>query len=234
MRTIVHLSDLHFGRVDHAILEPLIESVITARPHLVVISGDLTQRARTAEFQAARAFLDRLPQPQMVVPGNHDIPMHNPLTRFVQPLKKFRSYITEDLEPFFADEEMAVVGLNTARSLTIKDGRINDRQIMRTHERLQEVFAACGVDAFLAGHIHVIYAGQTAERYQIDGHSALVIQAGTATSTRVRGESNSFNVITIDLPNILVARHTWDAASGQFAVTADERFTRGAEAWLPA
>jgi 3',5'-cyclic AMP phosphodiesterase CpdA len=268
MRTIVHLSDLHFGRVDEATLEPLIQSVTDAKPDLVVVSGDLTQRARTAEFQAAKAFLDRLPQPQMVVPGNHDIPMHNPLTRFVAPLAKYRASITDDLEPFYCDEALAVVGLNTARSLTVKDGRINDSQIMRTHERLQnlgpdvakvvvthhpfdlpsshsqeavvgrshkamEVFASCGVDMFLAGHFHVIHAGQTAERYKIDGHSALVVQAGTATSTRVRGELNSFNVIVIDLPSVVVDRYTWDAGMGGFAVSASERFLRGERGWLP-
>ena len=74
MRTIVHLSDLHFGRIDPAILRPLIEFISVARPDVVAISGDLTQRARTKEFVAAREFLASIPFPQVVVPGNHDIP----------------------------------------------------------------------------------------------------------------------------------------------------------------
>lgn len=268
MRSIVHLSDLHFGSVDDRLLASLVGSVTEARPDLVVVSGDLTQRARKAEFQAARAFLDLLPGPQLVVPGNHDIPLHNPLARFGRPLERFRRYITADLEPFHADAEMAVLGLNTARSLTVKQGRINDGQIRRAHERLaglgsdtlkvvvthhpfdvpvgqpkaavvgrshraMATFAASGVDLFLAGHFHLIHAGQTAERYRIDGHSALVVQAGTATSRRTRGEANSFNVIVVDLPTVVVERRIWDDDQARFAVSAVERFFRRADVWLP-
>ncbi|MGB9178581.1 MAG: metallophosphoesterase, partial [Pyrinomonadaceae bacterium] len=127
MRTIVHLSDLHFGRVDYSVVKPLIEHVKEAKPDLVAVSGDLTQRARTAQFKEAREFLDALPQPQIIVPGNHDVPLHNVFARFLQPLDKYRRHITDDLEPFYADEEIAVLGLNTARSLTIKYGRINEQ-----------------------------------------------------------------------------------------------------------
>src|SRR2546421_2446886 len=115
MRTLVHLSDLHFGRVDERLVEPLIAAVTEIDPDLVAVSGDLTQRARSHQFIEARAFLDALPQPQIVVPGNHDIPMHNVYARFFQPLDKYRRYITNELQPFYADEEIAVVGLNTAR-----------------------------------------------------------------------------------------------------------------------
>ena len=105
MRTIVHLSDIHFGRVDGAIIEPLIRIVDELKPDVVAVSGDLTQRARSRQFIEARAFLDKLPKPQIVVPGNHDIPLHNVLTRFLQPLDKYRQYITDDLQPFYADVE---------------------------------------------------------------------------------------------------------------------------------
>ena len=88
MRTLVHLSDLHFGRVDAALLEPLIENVQPAKPDVVVVSGDLTQRARTAQFRDAAAFLARLPSPQVVVPGNHDVPLYNVLARFLTPLRR--------------------------------------------------------------------------------------------------------------------------------------------------
>src|SRR5207253_1287181 len=77
MRTIVHLSDVHFGRVDAAIVAPLVDTIRAIAPDLVAVSGDLTQRARRAQFRAARAFLDRLPVPQLVVPGNHDVPLFN-------------------------------------------------------------------------------------------------------------------------------------------------------------
>ena len=76
MRTLVHLSDLHFGRTDPAVIEPLLASVHAQRPDCVVVSGDLTQRAKPDEFRQARAFLGRLPEPQVVVPGNHDVPLY--------------------------------------------------------------------------------------------------------------------------------------------------------------
>jgi hypothetical protein len=77
-----------------------------------------------------------LPHPQIIVPGNHDVPLYNIFQRFLEPLDKYRRYITDDLEPFYADDEIAVLGINTARSLTIKDGRVNEQQVARIRERL--------------------------------------------------------------------------------------------------
>jgi metallophosphoesterase superfamily enzyme len=120
MRKLIHISDIHFGRVDYAIAERAREKINEIAPHLLIVSGDLTQRARSVQFIEARRFLDSLPHPQIIVPGNHDIPMHNVLARFVTPLEKYKKYITDDLAPFYLDEEIAVIGINTARSLTIK------------------------------------------------------------------------------------------------------------------
>src|SRR5919112_3894904 len=112
MRRIVHLSDLHFGRVNPALIDPLTKLIHELQPHLVAVSGDLTQRARSYQFQQARAFLDTLPKPQIVVPGNHDIPLHNVFARFLEPLTKYKRYITEDLQPAYANEEVVVIGVN--------------------------------------------------------------------------------------------------------------------------
>jgi 3',5'-cyclic AMP phosphodiesterase CpdA len=268
MRTLVHLSDLHFGRIDSAIIHPLIETVRQIAPDVLTVSGDLTQRARSPQFKAARAFLDTLPSPQIVVPGNHDIPAHNLFSRFFQPLKKYKTYITSDLEPFYRDEEIAVFGVNTARSLTVKDGRINDEQIADAYERFHRldegitkiivshhpfdlpegfdesdlvdradvamrVLAEIGVDVFISGHLHVSHTGQTAHRYKISGHSALVVQAGTATSTRKRGEANSFNVIRITHPHIVIERLIWHPESEGFQSASAEHFRHTADGWLP-
>lgn len=268
MRTLVHLSDLHFGKVDYAIINPLIETVKQIEPDIVAVSGDLTQRARSQQFKDSRAFLDTLPSPQIVVPGNHDIPLHNPFTRFFQPLDKYKRYITADLQPFYADEEVAVLGVNTARSLTVKDGRINNEQIAQIHERLwqldatitkiivshhpfdlppghdedelvdraneaMKVLAEIGVDLFISGHLHISHTGQTAKRYKISGHSALVVQAGTATSTRVRGEANSFNVIRINHPHITIERLIWQPERAMFDLSSTEHFRHTADGWLP-
>jgi len=140
MRRIAHISDLHFGRTDPHIVAALLREMRELMPDVVVVSGDLTQRARSWQFQEARHFLDALNRPTIVVPGNHDVPLENVFDRFFRPLEKYRRYITEDLSPKFQDEEIAIVGINTARSFTRTSGRINDRQI----ENARQFF--CSVD----------------------------------------------------------------------------------------
>src|SRR5215204_2529976 len=131
MRTLVHISDLHFGRLDPRTVPPLREAIVASRPDVLVVSGDLTQRARDEQFAAARQFLDSLPVPRIVVPGNHDVPLYDLFSRWLRPLAAYRRHIDENVEPFYDDEELAVLGVNTARSLTLKNGRINARQVLR-------------------------------------------------------------------------------------------------------
>jgi 3',5'-cyclic AMP phosphodiesterase CpdA len=109
------------------------------KPDLVAISGDLTQRARTAEYQAAKEFLAAIRFPQIVVPGNHDVPLHNLFARFFRRLDRYQRYITPDLQPVFADSEIVVVGVNTARGFTWKDGRINAAQLEQLRVTLSDV-----------------------------------------------------------------------------------------------
>lgn len=131
LRILAHLSDLHFGQLDVSTLPALRTALSRVGPDLVIVSGDLTQRARTREFLEARAFLDSLPYPKLVVPGNHDIPFFDVVSRFRTPLAKYRKHIGPDAEPVFSDQEIAVVGINTARSLTFKSGRIDAAQRAR-------------------------------------------------------------------------------------------------------
>ena len=86
MRKVMHISDLHFGRTDPAVVMALRETERRLVPHLIAVSGDLTQRARKHEFVAAREFLDSLAAPKIVVPGNHDVPLYNVIARFLTPL----------------------------------------------------------------------------------------------------------------------------------------------------
>ncbi len=263
MRTLVHLSDLHFGHLDPAILDPLRNSVKAIGPDLVIISGDLTQRARVEEFEQARDFLKTLPEPQVVVPGNHDVPLHNLYARFRLPLREYQRFITEDLAPFYRDSEVAVLGINTARSLIWKNGRVNIRQINEIEERFCEIanvvkvlvthhpfdlpeehgrrdlvgrarhamvqIARCNIDLLLAGHFHVSQSGRTASRYQIPGHSAIFVQAGTI-STRARGEANSFNAIQIDKNRIVVERYAL-SNEGDFHAVSEQSFVCTPTGW---
>jgi 3',5'-cyclic AMP phosphodiesterase CpdA len=268
MRTLAHLSDLHFGRLDRATVRALITTITEAKPDIVVVSGDLTQRAKVGEFREAREFLEALPSPQIVVPGNHDVPLYNVLVRALKPLQNYKRYISKDLEPFFCDDEIAIVGINTARSLTFKNGRINRQQVARSCARLETCgenrtriivshhpfdlpqtdeihglvgrahmamssFARCRVDLILSGHLHVSHTSESTPRYKIPGHSALVIHAGTATSTRARGERNSFNIIQVDGQSVSVECLAWNRKRNSFFISVTSRFQRTPAGWSP-
>ncbi|CAN5786132.1 metallophosphoesterase [soil metagenome] len=253
MRTLAHLSDLHFGRIDPAVLDPLREAVLSAHPDLITVSGDFTQRAQRKQFAAARAFLDSLQPPKLMVPGNHDVPLWNVARRFVTPFNRYREFISPELEPEYVDDEIIVVGVNTARSFAHGGGRINSAQVDRIVTRLaastpslvrivvthhpfdlppgvQERrllgraymamarLAQANADLFLSGHLHLSHASHSVERYKIDGHSALIVQAGTV-SLRGRGEQPSFNVLRIERPQIDLVRYVWDPDTRSFTAT---------------
>lgn len=136
MRTIAHISDLHFGAAIPRITEALLSELRAKAPSLIVISGDLTQRARRRQFKAARDFIDRLTSPFLVVPGNHDVPLYDVMRRFVSPLGRYQQLIQQELDPTYEDDELIVVGVNTARSLVWKAGKISSEQIEGLRRRL--------------------------------------------------------------------------------------------------
>jgi 3',5'-cyclic AMP phosphodiesterase CpdA len=266
MRTIVHLSDLHFGRLDERIIAPLVQRITSIHPDVIAVSGDLTQRARRRQFQQASAFLARLPFPKVVVPGNHDVPLFNVAARLFDPFGGYRRWIGADLEPAYIDEEVAVIGLNSARGLiTGGRGRLNLEQISTAAARLRQLptaavkvlvthhpfdvpqgipsdhlvgrasiamrhFAEAGADLFLAGHLHISHVGHTANRYNIAGHSALVVQAGTL-STRGRGELNTFNVLRIRRPEVAIERYSWETGRPGFDQSFEGTFRHTPEGW---
>jgi 3',5'-cyclic AMP phosphodiesterase CpdA len=139
MRRIAHISDLHFGRVDPEVADAIVRDIFDLAPVLVIISGDITQRARARQFAAARRFLDRIPFPKLIVPGNHDIPLYNLGRRFLSPLGRYKRYISQELNPCFVDDEVAVFGINTARPFTWINGRISDGQLEQVCERAEKL-----------------------------------------------------------------------------------------------
>src|SRR4028119_983851 len=140
MARLIHLSDLHFGAHEPRLVEAVEQRVHEEKPDLVVISGDFTQRARTEQFAEACAFLGRLRDAGhevIAVPGNHDVPLYDVFRRFLSPLTRYKRFVDDSLCPFHEIPGAAVLGINTARSLTFKDGRISHEQI----ELIRETFS---------------------------------------------------------------------------------------------
>jgi predicted phosphodiesterase len=146
VRTIFHISDVHFGPPHlPRVSDGVVELVEERRPDVVVLSGDLTQRAKPEQFRQARRFVDRMPVPTLVVPGNHDVPLYRFWERIFDPLGSYRRHFSEELEPILRDERMILVGINTAHGWTLKEGRIPLRRTL-----LGITKASLATDSFLS------------------------------------------------------------------------------------
>lgn len=271
MARIAHLSDIHFGAHDPKIVAATEDWLAQRQPDLIIVSGDLTQRAKADQFRQAASYLERLGAlgcAILVVPGNHDVPLYDVLRRFAAPLARYKHFISEDLCPWFENDDVAVLGINTARSLTVKDGRINHEQIAMLRDRFASVSAAktrilvthhplfampigeggelseavgrhrdaieavaeAGVHLALAGHFHRTYAEAALKMVESAG-SVLVMQAGTATSTRLRNnELQSFNWIHAHrYDEVELQVIAWDGH--EFLRGNHERFTHDGSSW---
>lgn len=269
MARLIHLSDLHFGAHDPNLVDAVAARVDEEKPNLVVISGDFTQRARTEQFEQACQFLDRLREAGhdvLAVPGNHDVPLYDVFRRFLSPLTRYKRFIDDVLCPFHELPGATVLGINTTRSLTFSEGRINEEQVQfiretfdRSHPNALRVLvthhplfalpvgetgevrravgrselaldaaAESGVDLLLAGHHHTASTHSARDLVTRAG-PALVVQAGTATSTRLREEEQSFNRIDIDGESVTLTLQSWKG--DKFASSTAQRFEREGDHW---
>ncbi len=269
MARLIHLSDLHFGAHDLRLVDAVAERIDEEKPDLVVISGDFTQRARTEQFKEACEFLDLLREAGhdvLAVPGNHDVPLYDVFRRFLSPLTRYKRYIDDTLCPVHELAGVTVVGINTARSLTFSDGRINEEQmkfiretfgrsdasalrVLVTHHPLfalpvgetgevkravgrnelaLDAAAESGVDMLLAGHHHTASTHSARDLVTRAG-PALVVQAGTATSVRLRDEEQSFNRIDIQGDSVTLTLQRWK--DEKFESDTEQRYEREGDHW---
>ena len=153
--TIMHVSDLHFGPpLVKEVAEKALRSAHELAPDAIVVSGDLTQRARRDQFLAADAYLKRFPQvPTLVIPGNHDVPLYRVFERLTNPHGLYKSIIQEDLNPVLRLDSAVIVGLDsTAPRSAISNGHISPQQL----ELCENVFAEAPVGAvrIVVAHHH--------------------------------------------------------------------------------
>lgn len=174
MKLIAHISDLHFGAEDPIVAAGLLADIQRLAPALVIISGDLTQRARSAQFRAARDYLEKIPFPRLTIPGNHDVPLYDVIRRFFAPLKRYCRFIDPCLDPWYRDDKVAVLGLNTARSLTWKSGRISMEQIALIRARFRSAPAAC-FKVLVTHHPFIPPPGDESAGIDLVGRAALAL-----------------------------------------------------------
>lgn len=133
---ILHLSDLHFGTEQPRVCRAVKQLCEQLQPEAVVVSGDLTQRARQEQFVAASVFLKSLNRPLLVVAGNHDIPLFHLTRRLLQPYAYFEQYFGE-LEPLLETQNFYLIGVNSVTRHHHTQGSISNLQIWQAGERLR-------------------------------------------------------------------------------------------------
>ena len=260
MTVIDHLSDLHFGRIDQEATSALLARLNAEPADLVVVSGDLTMRARKREFAEARAFLEELAAPWLAVPGNHDITAYWLWERALMPFRRWRRLIGPETEPVWHGRDVAVLGLNTVSRggwhLDWSGGSVHRAGLLQLLRRIRALpegvfpivvahhpflapldapgtplarqaqrglrgLARAGARLILAGHLHRGYSATFTVRKMgavpVPGEPAppglAVIQAGSATSTRLRGEPNAYNRLVVEGGIARWSTIAWDGAA---------------------
>ena len=209
MTVLMQISDPHFGTQQPTVVEALVALAQHQRPHLVVLSGDITQRAQAAQFHAARAFTDRLGAPLLAIPGNHDISLFNLWARWHHPYARHCAAFGADLEPVFRSADLLVIGVNITRAYRHENGEVSPAQVERVASLLQGATAA----QLRVVVVHQPIAVQRAEDVKnlLRGHAAAQQAWARAGADVVMGGH-------IHLPYILplpgLARAMWAVQAG--------------------
>lgn len=258
MRLILHISDLHFGRISPDLVEPLIALANGCAPHLVVISGDHTQRARNGQFASAAALFARIKAPVLVVPGNHDIPLGDLLARIFAPWRRYRRHIGTNLEPVYEDDEVIVAGINTVNRWVWQQGRLGHPALTRVEERFAnargrtciavmhhplETRAEWGkaptrltrnaVGRLARAGTAIVLAGHIHRAHVAPAEAApgiLTILAGTGLSSRLRGEDNSVHLLALTQEGVGITTFA-AGANNHFRAVAHQLFRRRPAGW---
>lgn len=122
---IFHISDLHFGMQQPFIEDHFFKEIETIKPDIILISGDVTQRATSEQFLLFSTFLKKIDGMILVVPGNHDIPLHNFFSRLFSPFKRYNRYVSNNLTSQFENNRVRILGVNSVDPSKIKNGKLS-------------------------------------------------------------------------------------------------------------
>lgn len=186
MSTIIQISDTHFGTEQPQVVEALVKLVHEQAPELVIVSGDITQRARRAQFRAAKVFLDSLNAPRLLaIPGNHDIPLLDIFTRTFRPYAKFAREFGNELEPEYESEALLVITVKTTRRYRHVDGEVSAEQIERVAGRLAS--AKAQQLRIVVTHQPVCVIRQEDEENLLQGHKPAIQSWAAAGADLIMG-----------------------------------------------
>ena len=252
MTTLLQVSDPHFGTERPEVVDALEALARRRRPDLLVLSGDITQRARRAQFAAAARFVERLGIPaRLAIPGNHDIPLYDVFTRAFAPYRGFVREFGDDFAPVHESADIAVFGVRTTRRYRHKHGEVSDEQVAGIAAKLRAVPAEilrvvvvhqpvdlpperdqnnllrgrdAGVDLILGGHVHLPFLRPLSLTFPDLPRRAWCGQAGTALSHRIRHEANnSVNFVSYRAGDAEAVFERWDFGGASEGFVAIER-----------
>jgi 3',5'-cyclic AMP phosphodiesterase CpdA len=258
---LAHVTDLHFGAEDPAVVAGLRADLRAENPDRVLVGGDLTMRARPAQFQAARELLDSVGRPWTSVPGNHDLPLDR-LARATKPLEAYERYIDPEPQPLVHDNGLLVLGLSTPRPYLWKGGLIDAAQVeriggtgpaelkvlllhhpvfhsaQRPHEtlvhgagRALQAAAAAGVDVVLCGHDHVTAQVDLATVWPGLNRRMIGLMSGTACSRRMRADESQSYTV-LDLDSERLVATVRHWQDGAFREASVTEWRRSSGGWL--
>jgi len=207
---LLQVSDAHFGTEDARVLGALHALALEQKPDLAVWTGDLTQRAREAQFAAARRFVDALPSVRSIaMPGNHDIPLYNVVQRVLRPYASYRRAFGHDLEPEVERDDLLLLMVKTTRRWRHRHGELSEAQVARVAQRLRA--ATARQLRVVATHqpLHVREAGDLAHRLRADA-SALARWAEAGVDVVLSGHMHRPDCYAVECG----ARAVWVVHAG--------------------
>ena len=209
MSVLLQISDTHFGTEQPLVVEAVVALAAQQRPDVVVLSGDITQRARPAQFRAAKAFVDRLGAPVLAVPGNHDIALFDLWARLTRPYARYTKVFGANLEPVFSSPDLLVIGVNTTRAWRHKHGEVSTAQI----DRVATLLTAASPQQLRVVVVHQPAAvPQAEERYNLlrGHHAALQVWSAAGADLVLGGHIHLPYALALDG----LARRLWVLQAG--------------------